>query len=96
MIFQDRSTGYVYQIDDDSGSGLYGYDRFRLGEVFDADYGRTRCQRLRSLLFSLPRVMVVAAITPEVRHGQRCERVTFGSRPMTSREWFCAIWRAID
>ncbi len=70
--------------------------RFRLGEVIEVDYGRTRYQRLCSLLFSRSRVMVVTAITPEMSHGKRYERVTFGTRPMTTREWYSAIWRAID
>jgi hypothetical protein len=29
MNFQDRSTGYVYQIDDESWSGWYGYVELR-------------------------------------------------------------------
>lgn len=93
MIFQDRNTGYVYQFDDGSSSEIH--CQFRHGEVIEPDYDRTRWLRLRSLFTSRPQVMIVAEIRSEVINGKRYERVIFGSRQMTWREWLSAVWRAI-
>lgn len=92
MIFQYGD--HIYQVDDYESGSLW-FDRFRLGEVIEVDYGSTRYQRL-CYLFPPPRVMIVVEIKPEVIGGRRCNRVVFGTRQMTLREWLRAIWRAID